>query len=334
MLVEQKMSDLKTPNLKLDQIEGGTLSPFSNMYHQYTLVQELAVRFGRLNAPKDCSQISEIQKLITIWTLTLPKELAFENPDLSKDLAHPWIVAQRNQLHCFVYMIRFMATRPLILRPSTDSDHAEQRMLRQSAVMDSLNCINSALVLLRALPPLRTRYHFVSFALFDTAAAMCSAIIQDRGRDLPSREQILQAIGSAIVALGTIPATNDSVAGAVKLLQLLSFKMPISANESTHLPKQLLCRSPNQRREWDLHDPRLGIPPNTSSTMNLVTTFDIESETENGASEHILTQGDNAPVDSVDPYGISDIDIGTFNQVWDYTSLNLPALQDDWLMRD
>ena len=334
MLVEQKMSDVKIPNLKLDQIEGSTLSPFSNTYYQYTLVQELAVSFGRLNVPKDCRQILEVQGIITAWILTLPEELSLENPDLSKDLAYPWVVAQRKQLHCFVHMIRFTVTRPLILRPSMDASHAERRILRQSAVIDALNCINSALALLRALPPLRTRYHFVSFVLFDTAAAISSAIIKDSERSLPSREQLLQAIGSAIVALGNIPATNDSIPGAVKLLQFLSSQMPISTEESIHLPEDLLGRKPNQRRESNDHKSASGMTLSSSATPNQLKQFDTESVTENGAADHILTQGDNDLENSVDPFGISDIDLGTFDQIWDNSSLNLPASFDDWPMRD
>lgn len=323
MLIEQSESDLRIPNLRFDQIDEGAVSPFAKLYHQYVLVHKLASKFGRLNATKTPAEVFEILDVIKGWKSSISPELALLGPDTSKDLDHPWIPAQRAQLHCFVQEVKFTPTKPFMIRPISHTDPHEYGVLRQLAVTAALETIESALHFLRILRGVRTRYHFVIFVLFDTAAAICSALIHDRERSLPSRRRLLQTVVLAIRGLEQLPFINVSASGATRLLKWLSSRIPLEEDEKLFLH---LVHKPNKGNP-DISASRIHLDqvPTPASERQPVdsSAFDAVDETQLVEAHSDIFMGYAS--DEANWEAMLDIDLGSINQIWDYSSLDLPG---------
>lgn len=320
MIIDQRVAELKHPNLKFDQIEEGAISPFSNKFTQYTLVHRLASQFDRLSSPKDPAQVLEIQHAIDAWAAELPAELARSNPDISKDSTYPWIPLQRSQLHSFVQMVRFTPVRQFILQPISHMSASDRHEMRPKAVTAALNCVESALHLLHILPGVQTRFHFVLFVLFDTTAAICSAVIQDHAekKDLPQRERLLRTIALAIDGLETLPPANDSTIGAVNFLKWLVARMPVSAEEAPLLHRRSAPSSVGRgSRAEEMVSLSLLAPRAAISALN------GSAPLQSARSQNAEVTG-STPDNTADWETMLDMDLGVMDEIWDYTSLNLP----------
>jgi hypothetical protein len=323
MLIEQSESDVRVPNLRFDQIEQHAISPFTKLYLQYTLVQKLSSKFGRLNAPKSPAEVFQILDTIEGWTSSLPPELALLAPDTSKDLTHPWIPVQRAQLHCFLQEVKFTPTRSFMIRSTSSPETHEDGVLRKLGATAALESIESALHFLRVLRGVRTRYHFVIFVLFDTAAAICSALIHDRAKSLPSRCRLLQAIVLANRGLEQLPYLNVSAFGATRLLKWLSSRIPLGNDE------KLLLQSMHESNEGHsdapasvsgAHPSQIPTPRSEFQPANTLTSALIDETASIGADDGLFM---GHASNDADWEAMLDIDLGSIHLIWDYSSLEL-----------
>jgi hypothetical protein len=326
MLIEQRESDLRIPNLRFDQIDEGAVSPFAKLYHQYVLVHKLASKFGRLNATKMPAEVFEILDVIKGWTSSISPELTLLGPDTSKDLEHPWIPAQRAQLHCFVQEVKLTPTKPFMIRPISHTDPHEYGVLRQLAVTAAMETIESALHFLRILRGVRTRYHFVMFVLFDTAAAICSALIHDGEKSLPSRHRLLQTVVLAIRGLEQLPIINVSASGATRLLKWLSSRIPLAEDEklflrAMHNSSEGMSDTSASASGFQDHLDQVSTPASRQPVDS--SAFDAVDQTQLVEAHSDIFMGYAS--NEADWEAMLDIDLGSINQIWDYSSLDLPG---------
>lgn len=224
LLIDTAEDRFHSPNLAVDQPADGAPSPFANTFNQYKLVHMLRTRFGRLGRRTDPEHVEGVLLAISEWTTELPSELAWEGPHEQWDGKHPWIVLQRLQLHVFVAMVRLTPLKRYLLYPDVSSSiHTN---LRQQAMRCAIDCINAATELLTVITPARTRFHFVTFALFDTTTLIISAVLHDTVGDFKNEKEVLDACSLAMCAMQNTSKLTVFAKSASSILKGLISKLP------------------------------------------------------------------------------------------------------------
>lgn len=230
MVLNVANHDLRIANLRLDSGPNGSPSPFVNTFEQYRLVHTLFRNFGRLDASINLNHALDIHQAIEAWALQLPPELW--DPDLPSqwDAECPWLPIQRAQLHSFAEMVRFTPLKRHLL-PSPKDSGCKTKHARDLASKTAINCVHAAILLFGRITLPRSKFHFVIFALADTSAVICSALLHDVEICLPRRSELLQAVQSASRALQAVGRENQSALNASKLVKSLMSKLRLQESE-------------------------------------------------------------------------------------------------------
>ena len=203
------------PDPSVDVCEPGQPSPVSNLCEQFKLVRSLSSRFGRLSEITAPVEVREAVDLVDMWMAALPAELQVEGADRSQDEAYPWLPFQRALLHTFAQMARLTPLKKSLVHLATRS---EANGLRDLAATSSISCVDAALKLQTIMQPVKSPFHFVIFALFDTAAFICSALLHDRESRLPQRSLLLQKAQEVFAALEGMAGQSKAARGSMGIL--------------------------------------------------------------------------------------------------------------------
>lgn len=224
MLVDTSDDHLRTPNLEMDKLPNGTPSPFTNVFVQYKLLYTLRARFGRFTPDADPETVQRILDTIAEWTSELPSELAWKTPDTRWDVECPRVLIQRLQLHTFVEMVRFTPLKQYLIQADTQElSHLDMRL---SATRCAIDCIHAAVEYLTVIEPFKTRFHFVTFALFDTATTIISAVLHDSEGSLPNTAELIDVTFLALRALQNIARSTTFAQNATRILNAMVAKLP------------------------------------------------------------------------------------------------------------
>lgn len=329
-LTDDREQDLRTPNLEIDRPSDGALSPFANTYEQYRLAHILVAEFGSLAVTDQEGRASCADAAVMRWASELPAELRLQQADISHDAAYPWIPTQRAQLHCFVQMTRFTPLKSFLIRPLQGKGSTTLSSIQKSAVTVALSCMGSALDLVKTIKPNRTRYHFVAFVLFDTAATICSALIHDRERTLAPRDDLLRAIVLAIDALDKYRMLNDSMRGACTLLKRLTSKLPLSSEEADKLQHFLHDRVNGEGASQNLMEsPSHELSQTCTKSGSVMTTPSMEGNRAPMSDQALDSHNESEqPLDptvdgEVDWEALLNVDLGPISEIWDPSQLDL-----------
>jgi hypothetical protein len=171
------------------------------------------------------------------WMSSLPPAFSVSNSDKSWDAEHPRLEFQRLQLHCTGYMTLLMLLKPSLvsLNSSTrvvrhDEGEAETQHLAAYAIDTSLNLMSKCNEFLEVSLPDSVRYFMISFCPFDTAALLCSVLLQDKKHSIPRRPELVEEVGKALYISirlkGLTKMGNATWSVLTKLTSLLELDLP------------------------------------------------------------------------------------------------------------
>ncbi|KAH6639385.1 hypothetical protein C7974DRAFT_130367 [Boeremia exigua] len=338
-LIDQKNLNFKLPNLRLDQSTSNRdlLSPFAHMALQANLGRRVNTLMGDARSVDALSanEIINIEHELDEFINELPAVFRIRGPDTSFDVEHPYFVLQRHQLHTVLYVTKLDFLKPFLTRDRNDKKTDQDDELRAMGIRLALELLAVARRLFDHEFPINAKFHMVVFSIFDTSTVLCSAIIHDRERRLPQRDQVLSAIESSLGMLHQLSLITKLGASSFAFLYKLvqshpelsrgtgSVKRPRKQSlSSLHSlePPPLVHHSSSRDSATSVIDPpfqvsvapldpsRTSIPLEPTSTTSLHTdlTFDLDQ---------FLVQH---------PLGTAtDLDIGGIEQIWDWEDLNL-----------
>jgi len=93
--------------------------------------------------------------------------------------------------------------------------------LTHLAARTSIDCLDAATMLRQTMGPVKKAFHFVVFAFFDAATAICSALLQDHEGNLQGRPQLLQKAEEALVELEKLAEHTMSAKWSAQILRWL-----------------------------------------------------------------------------------------------------------------
>ena len=309
MLIDMRKAPLCVPTMALDGGGEEEPSPFEGMFQQYRLVYAIAKNHGRLSTVKDSLEIEQIQECVSQWRNKLPSHFIAGRADTRWDAKFAWLALQRALLHCFAEMVMFTPLKKVLTAsPAPTTDNAGQR-LRETAIESGLRCICTATRLHDILAPIRLQFHFVAFALFDTATVLCSGLLHVSNEDIPRRTDILVSIGSALNQLEQIAAESNSVRTSASVLRNLISKLP-----SSDLPgdKAVQQKYPS--------------PLSISAEQNAVRN-DVGVHQEH-MPDNAMVGLENDPVLFTNTFGfdldnLADLDLRGMEDIWTWDALNI-----------
>jgi hypothetical protein len=332
-LIDQKNLNFKLPNLRLDQSssEPNLLSPFAHMALQANLGRRLNTIMGdaqsvdALSADEILTIEAELDKFID----ELPPVFRLKDPDTSLDAEHPYFVFQRHQLHTVVYVTKLDFLKPFLTRARDDKKTDRDDEFRRMGIDLALDVLEVARRLFDHEFPINAKFHMVVFSIFDTSTILCSAIIHDRERCLPRRDEVTNAVDGSLDMLHQLSLTTKLGASSYAFLYKLVQSTPelsCGTGTSKRLRNQSSASSNLLEPPPLVHHTSIGsvassvdppIPPNLDLTsiamepalvMPAVNDFSFDVD-------QFLAQN---------PFGsVSALDMGGMEQIWDWEDLNL-----------
>ena len=179
MLIDVRLAPFVAPTLALDGEVEAEPSPFEGTFQQYKLIQSISTNHGRLGVMRETEEIDDVQQRVSHWQKELPPYFYGKEADRSWDCKCPWLPLQRALIQCYSEMVKFTPLKP-ILTSFPEIVNADSQRLRELAVETGIRCISTATRLHNVLSSIKLSFHFVVFALFDTATVLCSAVLHDK----------------------------------------------------------------------------------------------------------------------------------------------------------
>jgi hypothetical protein len=270
-------------------------------------------------------QAISVQEEIQRWFASFPSAFRLIDPDTRWDNTHNYVVMQRHQLHVIGYMVILMPLKKCLVRNFDQNMSTVEKSLQSSAIDCALKLIEASRPLLSWTLPMNAKFYFAPFLIFDTAAFLCSAIIHDHSRRLPRRDTVIETIELAASMLKQIRETKT---GAVcysvlsKLVSGLSLcpveNVPIDLVSTRELNGEPCTPFKSQDASGVPHSDGLSII-DTAPILNTGTGIDVYTPFEH---PHSGTTGSG----TAELLDIPNIDLGNFNQIWDWEDLDLEFL--------
>ncbi|KAE8134502.1 hypothetical protein BDV38DRAFT_273520 [Aspergillus pseudotamarii] len=297
-------SPVELPNLRLEspdsQIE--LPSPITHMALQRQLGQMISKIFGMMDESLSPMQSVSIQEVVEKWFASLPSAFRLMDPDL----------------HAIGYMVMLKPLKQCLVQNLGQDTPSVQKGLQSSAIDYALKLMDASYRLLACMLPMNAKFHFAPFLIFDTASLLCSAIIHDHSHCL-QRETIIQALDVPVNMLDLVRTTKT---GAIcywiltKLINGLPIsyvdRMSINYKHSEDIDGEPYTTSESQHGSALLRDDGLSLINGThlniaSTTSSAVLPLELASSkvTNSGIAD------------------VANIDLGTFNQIWDLGNLDL-----------
>jgi hypothetical protein len=325
-LIDQKDCSFTFPSLRLEgsAVEPNLLSPFAHIALQAQLARRIARHKGDVQSVDKLSadQVIAIEAECERFIDELPPIFRFELPDLSLDVRHPYYVAQRRQLHVVMYMTMLDFLKPYLTRAPKGPKSSHDAEFRNMGIEVGLKLLNKSRLLFEHEFPINVRFHLVVFCLFDSATVLCSAIIHDTENILPRREQVMDAVESALDMLHQLRLTKIGAASHNFLFKLIQSAPVLSRWILNGKRPRITAASPTS----EVYRPKASQHPyiTPDSALTYAWTDPVSD----------LTASDNLALDmelflAENPVGDSpQLDIGGLEEIWDWQTLNLDAFID------
>jgi len=346
-LIDQKNLAFKLPNLRLDQstIQPNLLSPFAHIALQATLGRRIAAAMGSANSQTNLSaeQVLAVESECENFIQELPPIFRVENPDLSLDQEHTFLVFQRHQLHCVIFLSKLDFLKPYLTRERRERITDRDDEFRRKGIDVALDLLKVARKLFDHEFPINAKFHMVVFCVFDTATLLCSAIIHDRDHILPHREEAVEAIENSLDMLHQLSLTTKLGASSYSFLFKLVHATP-ELSQHTQISKRQRQTSPSGSsppKVTPLADEPAPVVviPSTTKPLDPV----LEPVASTSEAMPAITIPDDLLFDidrflAQNPFGhLGDpnaLDMGGMEQIWDWEDLHLDVCPqngpDNW----
>lgn len=235
-------------------------SPIYQMKLQFEAIQMVSLRFGDLSRPMGASVVREFEKTIDKWTASFPPILRINDPDISMDKDNMWITLHRQYLHVMTYTMMLLPLRRNLCRAFGHDERQVDQDIRASAIECCLKLRDAHLLLFHTTYPFGAKYHLAQFSLTDLGLVLCSAMIQDRYRNIPKRNEVIGVISDVLAMLRVHPhnTVTDKPSMAYRIIFKLIKRLPISKDELKTIRRHEI----NVKFE---HTPELRTRPTTES---------------------------------------------------------------------
>ncbi|KAI6778690.1 putative transcriptional regulatory protein-like protein [Emericellopsis cladophorae] len=215
--------DVALPTLTLENVDP---SPLLHMKLQAQAITTLAARFGAPKNVKTHDEILEYKTIIEDWLAGFPAVYSTENPDLSRDSIHPWVTSHRFYIHTMAYLMILNPIRLYMGKYFDENSSAEDLRIRDIGVYYSLRNLDTTRQWTEYSSHRDGRYHFIIFSLFDTATVLAAAIIKDRAKTIPRRDEILEGIQNAYLLLRRVNKLSKTAQVSYDILSRVVKRLP------------------------------------------------------------------------------------------------------------
>ncbi|KAJ5097248.1 hypothetical protein N7456_007969 [Penicillium angulare] len=308
------------------EIEGPP-APIAHTASQYKLGRMIIKTSLFTEEETSSEEADSIRSMINGWLASLPPAYRETEPDLQWDESYLYVPFQRRQMHAIAYMTMLQPFKRFLTKNYNKKSSEKDKSYRASAVDIALHLMTVSQRLFDQVFPTNAKFHLVGFLLFDTAAFLCSAVIHDQDRSLPRQDEILQAIAVACSLLQKLAQTTKAGAICYPILIKLAGSLSKSSKPPT-IPKPIA-----QISDQSMND--LFTPPDLggSSLEDLTPPISWPPSLESLDSTDIFFPASlDYPVPDMetppllDMSDLSSIDIGQFDQIWDWQNLDLTLL--------
>jgi hypothetical protein len=275
----------------------------------------------------DPVQANSVKSDIDQWFVTLPPAYRETDPDTTWDEKHIYVALQRHQMHAIGYMTMLVPFKAFLTKTFDSQSSETDRELRSTAVDIAVHLMDVSHRLFDHVYPLNAKFHLVTFLIFDTAAFLCSAMIHDKDRSLPQRDNIIQKISLACSLMQKLAQVTKTGAICYPVLVRLAKSLSSSSKRTASLPGMsgdvshlgINVAGPSPELELDAFPYSESISTESlSSSLGFLGPNEIFLP----ASLDLPIPGmETPPVISVGDF--SNLDVGQFDQIWDWQNLDL-----------
>ena len=240
-MIDHTDVDVESPTLSL---EGLDPSPLLHMKLQSEAITKLSARFGAPKNVKSCAEIQEYKKIIEEWLKTFPAVYDTDNPDVSKDLKHPWVTSHRFYIHTMAYLMILNPIRSFMSQSFSHNSSPEELQVRADGVYYSLRNLETTTQWTKYSSHRDGRYHFIIFSLFDTASVLTAAVLKDEDKTIPRRDEIIAGIEMAVGLLRQINRLSKTAKTSYDLLSRMARRLPRSNTRSKRIKAEPVAEPP------------------------------------------------------------------------------------------
>lgn len=220
---------------------------------------------------------------------------------------------QRATLHTFIWLSKIALLKPSLTQPDKCMLDQDGVRLRDVAIDACVQAIQSAADTVARSKLSNLKFHFATFALFDTATILCSALMRG-ARDGPVVQmRMRQAVSQAHHTLSQVAPITIAANNSVKLLERLMAALPCSAvatsssTDGTFVASEPLDASSTYGSEQ--------LP---SQSLQMTENFaDVNHE----LSSWLEEQSGVRQNDLASEIHLQDYELNGFDQIWDWGSL-------------
>lgn len=230
-LIDRSECRVSLPSLTL---ESYSPSPLLHMKLQSEVIGELAGRFGSPREVTSPAQIHQYTQVITNWMQRFPKVYSLRDPDTAMDAKHSWVTLHRYYLHSMGYSMLLDPLRAYMARRMTAQSPPDDLTIREEGISYTLKLMSTLSEFFDFLYPKDAKFHWALFAIFDTAAVLCSVILHDEDHYISRRPEIVLAIESARSMLERLATETRSAKTSFEILSKLTKRI-----ENPHLPPRM-----------------------------------------------------------------------------------------------
>ena len=214
-------------------MEGLRPSPILHMRLLSELITSLAVVYAGPTDVVTPTQIRHYKDMVENWMRSLPPVYEFDNPDISMDRSHPWIVLNRFYLHYITCFTMLIPMRPYMTKVSTSASPKEELEIRDDGIEYCLKTLRSTVQWVKHISHHGGGFHFAISCVFDSVASLCTTVIKDVDRTIAENDEICKEMDNAMTVLSQL----FHVSAAAKMAH-----ETLTAKFMWKLPRPIACR--------------------------------------------------------------------------------------------
>ena len=240
-MIDRTYCKVGLPELTL---EGTNPSPLLHLKLQSEVIRKLFNRFGPTRNVVQPVEIQEYQNIMEDWMKKFPPIFNVNYPDYSQDALCPWIPLHRYYIHTMGYSMILDPLRLYLAQPiDTKTSSKSEVEVRRDGIDYALKLMAVLRRFFHHVWPRDAKFHFVIFAIFDTAALYSSILIHDEDSSAPKRQEMLDSFDMAVDMIKRLRVIAPNFQLYYKILNRLRLKIRgrISMNpEVTEPPHKCL----------------------------------------------------------------------------------------------
>lgn len=313
-IINQASCPYELPNLQLEVSDpvSGPPSPVSHIAAQCELGQLIVGTPATMGGTADDSKADSIRANIEAWVLSLPPAYQEREPDTQWDEEYIYVPLQRRQLHAIGYMTMLLPFKSFLVKSFGPEPSEADQARRATAIEIALHLMVVSHRLFDQVFPLNAKFHLVTFLIFDTAAFLCSAMIHDKYHSLPRRDDVLEAIKLGCSLMSQLSQITRT--GEICRIVLEKLTKSIYTAEAVNLDPPSVSDIPDTDNISPESLP-LSLEGMSATDMFLPASLDLDFPATDMETLPIMSVGD-----------FSGLDVGQFDQIWDWQNLDLTLL--------